>query len=576
MSVPSEGSKIISLVSQGYYWEALGLPNNATSLAIHNAHLRLCHRFAAYPEVISVLNRAKAEIKEKSRVSQPVIKSLKFRQRISYYSNILTTAMANISTLWLVRFLAIGGTVFVLYKIHNVFFTLVTLITALFFVHSTYKGKFTSVSYSIAVVILLWGGSSATVYLVLGKIIPAWYILRIILGIVGGFGLFYCLACFMDKLLNRFTLFTIEKSIAIFCILFMFAFGITYLFSGQQQVIVSKVTTPKIIQSVQVSPEVTSPTITQTTPKIEVIPQAKGIAGILLAILKVALLFILACVVIGIYYGPNFLEKWHNFSEHRFRLAIILVMFTTHLANEALFYIPVIGKYIGGGLNIPRQVPEPILKHFAGFILFQIMICFLAFILYPLYVRLIKNLSRTTSLSVNARIWTFLMTIIFATSFVVTGMSFIGWKLPGKVGYAGFIDSVMGHKEITTVNTAIQPQNPADYKPEEKIPISRQPVLRETPQEAAVSKETKKVAPFIMVAKKELVNEDTVNIEDLDLVGIAIAGENSKAIITDKKTGTGYILGKGELLGEIEIEEIEKDKVTLESKGRKLELFLEK
>jgi type II secretory pathway component PulC len=62
-------------------------------------------------------------------------------------------------------------------------------------------------------------------------------------------------------------------------------------------------------------------------------------------------------------------------------------------------------------------------------------------------------------------------------------------------------------------------------------------------------------------------------IKDVSLVGI-ISGDNPQAVIEDKKTQKTYYVGKGQSIGEIQVEEIQEGKVILNYKGQKFELYL--
>jgi hypothetical protein len=67
------------------------------------------------------------------------------------------------------------------------------------------------------------------------------------------------------------------------------------------------------------------------------------------------------------------------------------------------------------------------------------------------------------------------------------------------------------------------------------------------------------------------VNHDLL--KDINLVGV-IAGDNPQAIIEDKKTEKTYYVSKGQLIGELIVEEILDGKIILNLKGQKFELYL--
>lgn len=60
---------------------------------------------------------------------------------------------------------------------------------------------------------------------------------------------------------------------------------------------------------------------------------------------------------------------------------------------------------------------------------------------------------------------------------------------------------------------------------------------------------------------------------NIGLVGI-IPGDKPQAIIEDKKSQKTYYLMKGQSISDISVEEIDKDQVTIEYKGKRINLFL--
>lgn len=67
------------------------------------------------------------------------------------------------------------------------------------------------------------------------------------------------------------------------------------------------------------------------------------------------------------------------------------------------------------------------------------------------------------------------------------------------------------------------------------------------------------------------VNADVT--KDITLIGV-MQGENPQAIIEDKKNQKTYYLTKGQFIGEFQVEEIEENKVIINYKGQKFELYL--
>jgi len=62
-------------------------------------------------------------------------------------------------------------------------------------------------------------------------------------------------------------------------------------------------------------------------------------------------------------------------------------------------------------------------------------------------------------------------------------------------------------------------------------------------------------------------------VKDISLVGI-IAGENPQAIVEDKKTAKTYYVTKGQLIADMQIDDIQESKIIVNYKGQKYELYL--
>ncbi|MFH0827571.1 MAG: hypothetical protein V1919_00215 [Candidatus Omnitrophota bacterium] len=62
-------------------------------------------------------------------------------------------------------------------------------------------------------------------------------------------------------------------------------------------------------------------------------------------------------------------------------------------------------------------------------------------------------------------------------------------------------------------------------------------------------------------------------VKDINLIGI-VQKDNPQAIIEDKKTQKTYYVTKGQFAGEFQVEDIEAEKVILNYKGQRLELYL--
>ncbi|MBN1913616.1 MAG: hypothetical protein JW788_04375 [Candidatus Omnitrophica bacterium] len=70
-----------------------------------------------------------------------------------------------------------------------------------------------------------------------------------------------------------------------------------------------------------------------------------------------------------------------------------------------------------------------------------------------------------------------------------------------------------------------------------------------------------------------VIKESADLIKDISLVGI-ITGENTQAVLEDKKAQKTYYLSRGQALGELLLEDIQEGKIILNYKGQRLELYL--
>jgi type II secretory pathway component PulC len=75
------------------------------------------------------------------------------------------------------------------------------------------------------------------------------------------------------------------------------------------------------------------------------------------------------------------------------------------------------------------------------------------------------------------------------------------------------------------------------------------------------------------ISSSSLEAESADLIKNINLVGI-ISGENSQAVIEDKKIQKTYYLTKGQFIGEFQIEDIREGKVILNYHGKRFELYL--
>jgi len=241
--IPDDGQKIISWVAMGDPWKALGVSKNTTRSDISIEHLKLCNKYKNYPEVVSALNKAKAnlyskpEVKSKEEgnqatrpgggggdIEKETVKTLRLSwSRISHI-------LASIISSKPLGVLASVGVFLVFLNIHDlilVFFFMFLIISFITCIKSEafYKNGFENFFY-----ILIWSGFFASSFLLLNKIkyLGGWksYSLSLISSSLLTF-------CFHDPLVKQIHLInnksTVLKCIGVFNMLFMFVFGIEYL-----------------------------------------------------------------------------------------------------------------------------------------------------------------------------------------------------------------------------------------------------------------------------------------------------------------------------------------------------------
>ncbi|MFH1436532.1 MAG: tetratricopeptide repeat protein [Pseudomonadota bacterium] len=68
--MPHEARMIIAYGMKGHYEAVLGVAHDASSKAIHRAHIMLLHRFRAFPDVVLCINNAKAAITGESYIEK--------------------------------------------------------------------------------------------------------------------------------------------------------------------------------------------------------------------------------------------------------------------------------------------------------------------------------------------------------------------------------------------------------------------------------------------------------------------------------------------------------------------------
>lgn len=564
MSLLDEGLRIIEAVRNYWYWEALGVSRRADSETIHDRHLRLCHKFRDYPEVVEALNQAKAEIREKTKEKKKAKVSLPFRQRVLQTAQNIINNLSGLSVRLPVLLLAITGTVYVLLNLHNIFLILLTLIDLIIFVRSIRKNDLNSPVYIVSCFILIWGGLSASIYLVLSRFTQIWRFLCVIIGLAAGAGLiFYPFGPFMQGIYNRVNRPGIFKSTGIFCVLFMLTFGLTYLSIGAVREPQSKIIAiENIEQTGSVSQATPSLAPSETASKAATPKQTSGFKDTLfLAIRFIAVVSLL--LFISQFFGFDWGGKLNNSSELYFCFIFISLFFLVpHIILEALYYVPVIGKHIGGD-GMPRQISDPVFKHFSGFIIYNILVSFSSVLLYLISIfpltSLLKKITRKSyfSFSLNERIFICAYIAILAGLWVNAALEKNHWKIPQKAGYAGFIDSIAMHRakveEVESIREEI----------EEKIAV-----LEVKPKDVFKVPQAKEEKPD---ARKEVV---TLDMHGLKLAGIMFGEKDYLAIIEDS-SGRSFLLKKGDHLNGGEIKNIEKNKVILDDNGRERYLLMQ-
>lgn len=242
--MPDDGNKIISWVTMGDPWMALGVSKNATRKDISVEHLKLCSKYKNYPEVVSALNKAKADLhlklqvkseEEGNQATQPgggegdIEKETVKKLRLSWSR--ISHILVSIITFKPLGVLSSVGAFLILLNMHDlipVFFFMVLIISFIACVQSEnfYKNGFENFFY-----ILIWSGFFASSFLLLNKIkyLDGWksYSLSLISSSLLTF-------CFHDPLVKQIYPIlhksTKLKCIVVFNTLFMFVFGTVYLF----------------------------------------------------------------------------------------------------------------------------------------------------------------------------------------------------------------------------------------------------------------------------------------------------------------------------------------------------------
>lgn len=269
-----DGKRIVELTNQGRYKEALGFSRdeNPNQIEINKAHTRLSFEFKEL-EVIEALNIAKANIHEDSGSPTSGSPDSDSPTRPEPHLVPHPTPMARICFSSPVQILAVLGTISILWQTQNLFIIFIVTIVGFFFVKSICDND--EKTHVIPLTVLFWGGFSTSVYIILGTFIPTWYITRIILGIIIGFGIMVCIGVSISREAAKFYRPKVWRCTGIFCIIFMITIGTTmYLFpkeaSGQthtpSEIPDANIPTPTItaVPTVTISPIITTVPITTT------------------------------------------------------------------------------------------------------------------------------------------------------------------------------------------------------------------------------------------------------------------------------------------------------------------------
>jgi hypothetical protein len=413
--ITPEGQEIIDLVKQGDYWQSLRVSRNATPDEVSTAHLKLCHRFS---EVVVALSEAKAALhtEPKARPSS--------RMRISLYWSRFLAILAAILASLPVLLLAMVGTALVLWNLHNIIFTSIVVVVFFSFILSLYKENYEKWYYIISVLIILWGGFSGSLFLVLSKVANFRLWASIPLALSAGLALFvYFGAPLLIMMRERLRRPSIWKCIGVSGVLFMLVFGLADLFFA-------KAPFAEIVSSALIS-------IKSNT--------------WLFYILWWVLAAILFSVFAGIYTGAVFSRsdwnwEWDKASEFRFCLGLMATLLSMKTVLEIIFYVPFIRDTISGIRDVVINVSEPILMHLKDFLLFQGAWCILTIPVYLLFIETAKGITRKAHWSLMARVLVGLLAFWVSMYILNWSVSKFGLNIPLESQFVIFQNAIFNTK----------------------------------------------------------------------------------------------------------------------------------
>ena len=445
--IPLEGQRIIEVVRQERYSEALGVSAHATSAEINRAHFRLLHKFREYAEVQEALNIARVNVRE------PKKPYVSLRQRISLWAAAVINVLGRVCVSWPIRLLAMVGTALVLWHMQNIVMTIIVMAVLLPFVLSLQKDNYQAWYFPTSVFILMWGGFSASIYFVLNKLTHLWPWACILLALPAGAGLTgYFGVPLLREITDKLHRPKLWKCIGIFCALFMVTFGLANLLLAEAPV--------REIASSALS-------YTKSNPW-------------LFSILRLVLAAVLGSVFAWIYSGAIFSRsgwywEWDKASESRFSFGLMATFLSIMTVLELIFYVPSIREYIGGVWDVVIDVSEPSTKHLGEFLLYYCVSCILAIPVYLVIVSIAKGITRKAHWPLIARMAVGILSLRVCMSLINWAVPTLGLQIPTAGQFVVLQDAPLA------TPTAVLPTATSKPAPPTAAPALAPPTATPTP-----------------------------------------------------------------------------------------------
>ena len=422
MSSSDEAKRIIESAEGGYYRQALGVSDNASMLEISKAHLKLSSKYRDYPQALEAINNAYVKLRpvEKPYISRTHKFSIAEQKVMDYLAKICINRPLG--------FVAFFGTLIVIFNatlisVLAVVFSAVFLMLAAHFDHQGKTWK------PFILLILFISQIFITLYFLLGKISPIWPVnvfLDIVLCIVI---LWRYTGNFLKGILDRTSRSSILRWLGIYCAVFMLTFGIANLVILNPPTLVFSQT----IEAMQINFQ----SFLNWLPAF-----SAGAGGVLAVALKLGFYFFVFAFFASVFSGPN-RQNWNSYSESRFCRTFTVTLLASYTLVELVYFLPIVGNYIGGVIGAPHVGSEPILNHLGGF--FIVYLAYgAAIVLWYLFLTKIISVFYKNSLSLWTRFILASFVLIVAFYTVDSAIALLGLPSPNEFGFATFFNSLFG------------------------------------------------------------------------------------------------------------------------------------